>query len=290
MAIESLNLKIAAEKSIIAAHGYIAPLKFFATSFNEEAKNKGDAVLVPVFDLSASTQFNADTNNYAGTENGVDGVAVTLNQHLVKSVRVTDKQLADTDIDFFENAGRAIGERLGQDVVANVLSVIGDASVTLSANFTTANSQSKTATANLYAIADDNGIEPRDAVVVLPPAKFAGILSQLDANVYGGMDAIREGLIPNLYGFYGVFSSTQLPEGVGGAIIHKEAIGVASRYLEPEASAYSEVGQMKDGKTGFTIGFRRFALPDTGRRYLAGEALFGKALLPPKKIVKLIGA
>ena len=116
MAIESLNLKIAAEKAIIAAHGYIAPLKFFATSFSEEAKNKGDAVLVPVFDLSASSEFNADTNNYAGTENGVDGVAVTLNQHLVKSVRVTDKQLADTDIDFFENAGRAIGERLGQDV------------------------------------------------------------------------------------------------------------------------------------------------------------------------------
>lgn len=288
MAIESLNLKIAAERAIVAAHGYIAPLKFFATSFSEEAKNKGDAVLVPVFNLSASTEFDADSNNYAGTENGVDGVAVTLSSHLVKSVRVTDKQLADTDIDFFENAGRAIGERLGQDVVGNVLGLVADA--TLTASFTTANSQSKTATANLYAIADTNGIDPRDAVVVLPPAKFAGILSQLDANVYGGMDAIREGLIPNLYGFYGVFSSNQLPEGVGGAIIHKEAIGVASRYLAPEASAYSEVGQMKDDKSGFTIGFRRFALPDTGRRYLAGEALFGKALLQPTKIVKLIGA
>lgn len=287
MAIESLNLKIAAEKAIIAAHGYIAPLKMFSTSFSDEAKQKGDAVLVPVFNLSASTDFDADTNNYAGTESGVDGIAVTLNKHLVKSVRVTDKQLADTDIDYFTNAGRAIGERLAQDIVGDVLSLVGDVSVTESAQFTQANSQSKTATANLYAIADNAGIDPRDAVVVLTPALFAGVLSQLDANVYGGVDAIREGLIPNLYGFYGVFSSTQLPEGVNGAIIHKEAIGVASRYLEPYAEAYGEVGSIRDDKSGFTIGFRKFALPETGRRYLAGEALYGKALLQPSKIVKL---
>lgn len=285
MAIESLNLKIAAEKAIIGAHSYVAPLKFFSTSFTEEAKNKGDAVLVPVFNLSASSQFNADTNNYAGTEGGVDGASVTLSSHFVKSVTVTDKQLADTDIDFFENAGRAIGERLGQDVVGAVLGLIDN--VTTTAQFTQSNSQSKTATANLYAIADTNGIDPRDAVVVLTPALFAGVLSQLDANVYGGSEAIREGLVPNLYGFYGVFSSNQLPSGVTGAIIHKEAIGVASRYLEPEASAYSETGYIKDDKSGFVIGFRRFALPDTGKRYLAGEALFGAALLQPTKVVKL---
>ncbi len=289
MAINNLNLKIAAEKSIIEAHNYIAPLKFFATSFNEEAKNPGDAVLVPVFALRAVDDFDADTNNYAGTEQGVSGVPVTLNQHKVKSVYITDRQVAETNIDFFEGAGRAIGDKLGQAVVGGALALVGDASVTLSASFTTTNSQNKAATANLYAIADNNGIDPRDAVVVLPPAKFAGILSQLDANVYGGWEAIRDGLVPNLYGFYGVFSSTQLPNGVGGAIIHREALGIASRYLEPMGGVYEEVAQVKDDKSGFTIGFRMFGQKETGRRYIAGECLYGAALLQPTKIVKLIG-
>ena len=290
MAINNLNLKIAAEKSIIEAHNYIAPLKFFATSFNEEAKNPGDAVLVPVFALSAVADFDADNNNYAGTEQGVSGVPVTLNQHKVKSVYITDRQVAETNIDFFEGAGRAIGDKLGQAVVGGALSLIGDSTVTLSASFTTANSQDKKATANLYAIADENGIDPRDAVVVLPPAKFAGVLSQLDANVYGGWEAIRDGLVPNLYGFYGVFSSTQLPAGVGGAIVHREALGIASRYLEPMGGVYEEVAQVKDDKSGFTIGFRMFGQKETGRRYIAGECLYGAALLQPTKIVKLIGA
>ena len=290
MAINNLNLKIAAEKSIIEAHNYIAPLKFFAPSFNEEAKNPGDAVLVPVFALSAVADFDPDTNNYAGSEQGVSGTPVTLNQHKVKSVYITDRQVAETNIDFFEGAGRAIGDKLGQAVVGGALSLVGDASVTLSASFTTANSQNKAATANLYAIADENGIDPRDAVVVLPPAKFAGVLSQLDANVYGGWEAIRDGLVPNLYGFYGVFSSTQLPAGVGGAIIHREALGIASRYLEPMGGVYEEVAQVKDDKSGFTIGFRMFGQKETGRRYIAGECLYGAALLQPTKIVKLIGA
>lgn len=290
MAINNLNLKIAAEKSIIEAHNYIAPLKFFATSFNEEAKNPGDAVLVPVFALSAVSDFNADSNNYAGSEQGVSGTPVTLNQHKVKSVYITDRQVAETNIDFFEGAGRAIGDKLGQAVVAGALGLVGDPTVTLSASFTTSNSQNKQATANLYAIADENGIDPRDAVVVLPPAKFAGVLSQLDANVYGGWEAIRDGLVPNLYGFYGVFSSTQLPDGVGGAIIHREAIGIASRYLEPMGGVYEEVAQVKDDKSGFTIGFRMFGQKETGRRYIAGECLYGAALLQPTKIVKLIGA
>ena len=290
MSIQNLNLKIAAEKSITQAHGYIAPLRFFATSFNNEAKNPGDAVLVPVFGLSSVADFDADNNNYAGTEQGVTGVPVNLNQHKVKSVYITDRQVAETNVDFFEGAGRAIGDKLGQAVVGSTPSLVGDASVTLTASFTTANSQSKTATANLYAIADDNEIDPRDAVVVLPPAKFAGILSQLDANVYGGMEAIREGLIPNLYGFYGVFSSTQLPEGVGGAIIHREALGIASRYLAPMDGVYEEVAQVTDDKSGFTIGYRMFGQKETGRRFIAGECLFGAALLQPTKIVRLIGA
>ena len=288
--ISDLNLKIAAERAIVAAHPYIAPLKLFSTSFNDEAKQKGDAVLVPVFNVGAVAAFDADNNNYAGTTQGVTGVPVTLNQHYVKSVYITDRQVAETDMAFFEGAGRAIGEALSMQAVGAGLALVGDASVTKSETFTVANSQNKQAVANLYAMASSNGIDPRDAVVVLDPARFAGVLSTLDAYQYGGTEAIREGLVPNLYGFYGVVSSTQLPNGAVGAIVHREAIGVASRYLEPMDGVYEAVSKVTDEKTGITIGFRVFGQKETGRRIIAGETLYGAALLQPGAIVKLVNA
>ena len=86
--------------------------------------------------------------------------------------------------------------------------------------------------------AADNDINPTDAIVVLGPADFYKVLAKLDANVYGGTSAIQNGMIEGLYGFYGVVQSTFLPSGTKGAIISRDAVGLASRYLEPLADAY----------------------------------------------------
>ena len=287
MAIETLQLKIAAEKAIETAHKAIAPLKDFAISFNAAETLKGSAVRVPVFNVGDAAEFDAESNNYEGSTQGVTGVDVNLNNHLVKSVFYTDRDFVECDVNFFEGAGKAIATVLAKGDVDQVAGLINSTNVSASAQMTIANWATKNTVANLYKIADDNDMYPGECVLLVSPAAFASLLSMLDANVYGGDEAIKEGYISGLYGFKSVIMCNALGSGMTGAIVHSEAIGIAGRVLPADAAAYTEVGTITDEHTGLTIGFRRFSNPATGKRYLAGEMLYGAQLLQPTKVVRL---
>ena len=227
---DDLKMKVAAEASIQAMHAEMAKLKDFVHDCTELEGRKGEAIAVPVIDLSASAEFNADTNNYCNGKNEVDGALVNLDKHFVKSVMITDRQLAATDFNWLRDIATAETNVIARNINKYVFGLINETNCPLSA---TLDVTSKTAVANLYKIATDNDIPVGDAVVVLGPADYAKVLSYLDSNVYGGSEAIREGRIPGLYGFRAFVCSTFLNEGVKGAIVSRDAIGLASRYLEP---------------------------------------------------------
>ena len=237
-----------------------------------------------MIDLSASAEFDADTNNYCNGQNEVDGALVNLDKHFVKSVMITDRQLAATDFNWLRDIATAETNVIARSINKYVFGLINETNCPLSA---TLDVSSKTAVANLYKIATDNDIPVGDAVVVLGPVDYQKVLSYLDSNVYGGSEAIREGRIPGLYGFRAFVSSTFLPEGVKGAIVSRDAIGLASRYLEPMEGAYPDAWRASDGDIA-TIGFRHFSNLCTGRRYLACEALFGAKVLQKNKIIRLV--
>ena len=281
---DDLKMKVAAEASIQAMHAEMAKLQDFVHDYTELEGRKGEAIAVPVIDLSASAEFNADTNNYCNGQNEVDGAIVNLDKHFVKSVMITDRQLAATDFNWLRDIATAETNVIARSINKYVFGLINETNCPLSA---TLDVTSKTAVANLYKIATDNDIPVGDAVVVLGPVDYSKVLSYLDSNVYGGSEAIREGRIPGLYGFRAFVSSTFLPEGVKGAIVSRDAIGLASRYLEPMEGAYPDAWRASDGDIA-TIGFRHFANLCTGRRYLACEALFGARVLQKNKIIRLV--
>ena len=281
---DDLRMKVAAEASIQAMHAEMAKLQDFVHDYTELEGRKGEAIAVPVIDLSASAEFNADTNNYCNGQNEVDGAIVNLDKHFVKSVMITDRQLAATDFNWLRDIATAEANVIARNINKYVFGLINDTNCPLSA---TLDVTSKTAVANLYKIATDNDIPVGDAVVVLGPADYAKVLSYLDSNVYGGSEAIREGRIPGLYGFRSFVCSTFLNEGVKGAIVSRDAIGLASRYLEPMEGAYPDAWRASDGDIA-TVGFRHFSNLCTGRRYLACEALFGAKVLQKNKIVRLV--
>ena len=68
MAFSDLAMKVAAEKSIEAMHAAMAPLKLFAHDYTELDGRKGEAIAVPVINLSASGEFDPSTNNYCAGE------------------------------------------------------------------------------------------------------------------------------------------------------------------------------------------------------------------------------
>ena len=284
MALSTLQLTIAAEKSVQAASKAVAPLKLFATSFSAAEASKGNVIRVPVFNVGEAAAFNVDSNNYCGSTQDVAGVDVTLDQHLVKSVYFDDRDFAECEVDFFAGAGEGIGRVLSRGIVDGAMALLVKANITDEHVFTVANAKTKDVVANLYAVADSNGLNPADCVLVVKPTVFANLLSILDASAYGGRDAILAGLIPGLFGFKGVFPcnslSTAAGEKLNGVILPSETLGIASRVLRVASpSAYEEIGTKTDEATGLTFGFRRFGNACTGRNYIAGEVLAGFKIL-----------
>ena len=283
MAFDSLAMKVAAEKSIEAMHAAMAPLSLFAHDYTELDGRKGEAIAVPVINLSASGEFDPDTNNYCAGGNLPDGQLVTLNHHFVQSASITDRQLAATNFNWLGDLAAAQARQLGRDVNKAVMQMFNDTNITLSA---TLDVTSKEAIASLVKTAADNDINPADAIVIVGPADFYKILSKLDSNVYGGTEAIRDGYISGLYGFYGFVQSTFLPAGVKGVICSRDAVGLASRYLEPMADTYTDTWRATDGDMAI-IGVRVFGQKCSGMRYIASECLFGCKILLPNKCVLL---
>lgn len=285
MAFSDLALKAASESAIIAAHKNLAKLSLFAKNFSELQGVPGKSVAVPVYNLSAAAAFVAGSNDYATGVNEIGGELITLDQHLVKSVAITDVEEAETGIRWAADTSYALADMLTRGVNDYVFGLINATNCPLSAD---TNLSSKTVIAQLGTTASDNDIPVDGAIVALKPQYFYGVCGQLDSCIYGSPDAIRFGVIPELFGFKGFVCAPNLPEGVNGAIICETAVGIASRYLAPGTEgAYPEVWTATD-ESGFTIGYRRFMDLGTGSNKFAADVLFGAKVLQPSKIVRLV--
>lgn len=284
MAFSDLALKAASESAVMAAHKNLAKLSLFAKNFSELQGVPGKSIAVPVYNLSAAAAFNAASNNYATGANEIGGELITLDQHLVKSIAITDIEEAETGIRWAADSAYALADMLTRGVNDYVFGLINATNVPLSAD----TPSTKATVAALYATAEENDIPVDRCIVALKPTQFATVLGQLDSNIYGGSEAIRLGVVPGLYGFKAFVCAPNLPEGVNGAIICDTAVGVASRYLFPGTEgAYPQAWAATD-EDGFTLGFRRFMDLATGSNKFACDCLFGAKLLQPSKIIRLV--
>ena len=285
MAFNDLQQKAISEYSVFAAHKNLAKLELFSHTFTELDGRPGESIAVPTYDLSASADFVAGTNDYGTGVNEVGGMLVSLDKHLVKSVAITDKELAYTGISWAKDTAAALAERITRDVNGYVFGLINSTNCPLSAEF---DATAKNVVASLYATAEDNDIPVDRCIVVLNPTQYAKVLSLVDYNVIGSGDYVQTGVINGLFGFKSFACSSNLPENAKGAIILDEAMGIASKYLAPiTEGAYPEAWAITT-ESGFTLGARRFMNLNTGSDIFAMDALFGAKLLQPNKVVRLV--
>lgn len=281
-----LKLKVMSESALQAIYPELVRLQDFAKSYTELEDRPGASIVIPTYDLSAAADFNVSTNNYGSGVNEISAANVTLNKHLVKSVAVSDRDIADTGISFVKDAAAGIASVIGRGLNAYVFGMMNASNLPLSAAIELS---AKSGTTELYKIAADNGLDVADSVVVLNPTQFAKFLTHVDFMQYGGPEAIRYGYVPGYAGFKSVVCTTYLPDGVDGVIINRNTVGIASRYLAPLGGAYPQTWKTVDPNSGFSIGFRLFADLKTGTRYLAGEALVGASIFyGGSKAVRLI--
>lgn len=284
MAFSDLQMKVTSDFALQTLYAKLAPIKDFAHNFRDLEDRKGASIVIPVFNLSAAADFDADTNNYCNGQTEMDAATVNLSSHLVKQFMYTDRDVAETEVQWFRDVGYATGDAVGRGIYNTVIGLLNDTNVTLSAE---SSLSAKSDFAGLVDITYANQLDIGNTVLMLGPTYFANLLGTLDAYVYGGPEAIRGGYVPGLYGFKSVVCAPGLAAGWKGALVDANSIGIASRYLAPMAGAYVDAWKATDPNSGLTIGFRSFANLCTGRRYLDCEVLFGTKIIRNTGIVAI---
>lgn len=282
MAISDLAIKAASESAVIAVQRHLSQFKNFAHNFSPAAGVKYGAVAVPVYNLSASAEFAEGTKDWCNGANSLDGAVITLEKHYINTIELPDDINGNSEVNFIADGAKAIAGKLALDAEKYVYS-----------KFTTTNTLSATAPTNktgfagLMKICDDNGIDPYECTLVLNAENFGTLMSTLDANVYGGPEAIRNGMIEGLYGFKAVMMTGALPTGFKGLIVPYGVAGVVTRVNQPTINGYSSTWTVEDAN-GIGIGFRSFEHLCYGKALLGGDILVGAAVLQNNKAIRLV--
>lgn len=292
----NMQARIFADGAVRKLNQILTPLNAFSTSFNGDAAKKGDTIRVPVFPTVSAGAFAGD---YSAADTTIVGVDITLDQHYFKSVAFTDREIAESPADYFGNMGAQLGKAVAAKVLtltmgavtaANYGDAAGDKVVVAAAGFGT------DSIADIRSACVKKGIHPSDAGLVLGEDHFTALLktTQLTAQLYGGTEAIREGRVPQLLGFDGIYESNIVPdngENLAGFACARQALGVGMRYLEPQSmEAIIDAGMATDDESGVTLGVRVIPEPLKGKVHYVVEALWGFAKTDGAALVRIKSA
>ena len=282
------SLVFAANKALVSAHRAIAKVTQFATDFSADAAQPGDTMKVLFFDTSAATAYDASSNNY-GTVNGTLGnVSVTFDHRVKKTYAYNPTDHLKVNPAVWNRRGEAAGISISLAIESAISLLVNSTNIPKTGTGSAANesvlsSITKGNLAKLRTSADTAGIDPARTVLVLNPAAFSDMLALFDANIYGGVEAIRNGVVPALYGFKSVMQlplSSDAGEKLVGALIPAEALGVAGRTSPADdVGDGAECGFTTDEESGLTLGTYAFVDHNTREHKFTMEALFGAIMI-----------
>lgn len=274
-----IALKAAAEQAALGIKEHTVNLQYLTHDYSPVAGTKYSAVLIPTINLSAG-EFDESSNNFCNAQS-IGGTVVTLDKRYKAAVTLTDVEAGETEVNVMRDGAKAITNAITTSVQKYVF---GALSTDLSASFS---GSTKSAYADLFKVASDNDLDPYNCTVVFTPEYFAKLMSTLDANVYGGSEAIRDGVVPAMYGFNAIQTSPFLADGIKGYIIDNSSFAVVTRLDKPALDGYPVTFVGKDD-SGMAIQFRAFEHLCEGREVLAGSILVGAKVINPKGIIKLV--
>jgi len=281
-----LAMKTVSEFALQTLHSKLGPVMEFSKNFRDLEDRVGNKIVIADYALSAATAFDATSNNYYSAANPIGSKTVELNQHFIQGAKVTDRDLVECELQFSKDAAVGIGDSLGRAIYNYVIGQLNDTNVTLSASLP--DNAQKSNFADLFKAVYDNNLDIDQTVLLLTPTYFAKLLATLgDANVYGGAEGVRNGVIPKVYGFQSICVCPNMTTGWKGALVDKHSLAVCGRYLPPMDGAYPQVWRAADQNSGLPIGFRYVQNLATGERILNGEVLFGASVIRPEGCVAL---
>lgn len=286
MALTSPGLIKAANDALVGISGDINIAKLFAYDFSADFAEYGDTVKVAVAKATAAeTNLNPGDgetlNDYETDSGNVTYVDVKLNKHPKATMKAKSLDVFEApNAPYWPKCQQAMFEAIDGKISTD-LGGIFTADACTGGKIVCATGQK----ANVAKILASIKGRAARTVLGLSPVYFATLLGDLDAHVYGGDEAIRQGIIRGLYGFKGVISLRDLPDGICGAAIPDTSVAVAARATlkAEDEKMFPEAGTVTD-ENGFPITVTRhmsFAKRDT---FLNADLLWGSKLVQADKV------
>lgn len=289
MALTSPGVVKTTNEILVALAPELTMVKQFSYDISNEVADYGAKIRVPMISGGTAKQY-ADDNcattgdgNYEYATGSLSDVFVTLNSQPKSTIPITQTDKLELPNDSFwtraAEAGRnTIGAAISDEVCGLFTAETCLAGKKVISASDISNEKVKAKVAGLRADAAKKG-RVSDYVVLLDPEYFAELINELPANVYGGVDPIKEGVIPQLFGFKAVLQATGLTDGIKGALVPADGVAVAVRPVAiPDPAAYPECGVVTD-ENGFSLTAMRHTSFATAKAFYNVTALVGADII-----------
>jgi len=233
----------------------LAPLRDFSLDFSNDIKAPGASLDVALVTADTAAAFNATSNNFSRTAITPKKITLTKSTPIIAGFSVTADQLVKLTPSYWAKKSELNVLEICDGILAVVAALItpenygdeaGDKIAVTEGGF------GRKVVSKLRAAAIAKKLRVNRSVLALSPAYFSALLGDLDANVYGGTEAMKTGVIPGLLGFRSVIEIPQLT--VPGFVSHPDAIGIGSAIFRPASDKpYDSVQEIVEPETGLTL-------------------------------------
>lgn len=272
----------------------LLPLTAFSTDMSADPLTEGDEVSIPYVPLASAAIDFAGT--YTVQDSTWQKKKVTVDGHKFVSMGLSDKEVMKTPFATLQQQARMKAYQLAKAVSLDVLGTVTLANFGAAALTGAASTFDLDDVADLRTVAVKAGWPAEGRAICLSADYYGAVIkdnNMQDASAAGGTVTRETGRLPRLYTFE-AYESENIPangQNLVGFISYPSALGIAMRYLAPQPGhTYFEARALTDPNTGITVGFRDWYDNDTGQRRQVFEALWGKTVIEPAALKRIVSA
>lgn len=262
----------------------------FSTDCSGEVVGPAKSIEVPLVEMDAAGAFDRSSNNFARPAGTPKSATVTFGDPIIAGFAVTADQASKIEKRFWE--GKA--ELNAASVAASAQTAVSN--LVTKANFGKAvtsvgNAASfvKSGVAKIASAVENstNRLRVKFSTLALSGEYFYALLAGLDASVYGGTEAIRNGVIPGLFGFRKVMLMHGLE--IPGFVCEPSCIAFASRGFRPaDDRPYTAVREIREPESGLSLTLVEYPDGPSGDLSESVTTRIGASVGDPGAIVRLV--
>ena len=261
----------------------------FSTDISDEVKDPGEKIQIALVEADAAGTFDRANNNFARPAGTPKKATVTFGDPLITGFAVTAAQARNIQRRWWEGKADLNVNSIAASASTAVTNLITDSNfekvvtnVGNTANFV------KSGVGKIAAAVSNatNKLRVKFSTLALSGEYFYALASSLDANVYGGSEPVKNGVIPGLLGF----NRVMLMHGYDGVgfVCEPSAIAFGARAFRPvDDTPYRAVREIKDPESGLTLTLVEYPDGPTGDLSESVTCQIGAAVGDADALVRL---